>query len=45
MQEDRDPAPAAHAALVGLHVERPGVAADLREELKRAESNGTVRLS
>jgi N-acetylmuramoyl-L-alanine amidase len=29
-----------HAALVGLRVERPGVSAGLREELKRAERSG-----
>jgi N-acetylmuramoyl-L-alanine amidase len=40
VQEDGIFGPRSHAALVGLRVERPGVAADLREELKRAERNG-----
>jgi N-acetylmuramoyl-L-alanine amidase len=40
VQEDGIFGPRSHAALVGLRVERPGVTADLREELKRAESSG-----
>jgi N-acetylmuramoyl-L-alanine amidase len=40
VQEDGIFGPRTHAALVGLRVERPGVSADLREELKRAEGSG-----
>jgi N-acetylmuramoyl-L-alanine amidase len=40
VQEDGIFGPRSHTALVGLRIDRPGVTVDLREELKRAESNG-----
>jgi N-acetylmuramoyl-L-alanine amidase len=40
VQEDGIFGPRSHAALVGLRIERPGVTADLRDELKRVEGSG-----
>jgi N-acetylmuramoyl-L-alanine amidase len=42
VQEDGIFGPRSHAGLIGLRIDRPGTAAHLREELRRAERTGLV---